>query len=868
MDIDREMPKRYVGSFIAVLASLFAFVTRVQPIEQFIENAPQFGTQTAWYQFRSTLYTVHNWPQTLQFDPWSGYPTGTTLGTFGTIYDQLLATISLIIGLGSPSETTVAYVVLLAPPVLGALTVFTAYFTAKEIGGKPAGAFASIAVAIMPGAWFLNSITGTSGKETIVTFTLILATYYLIKTFKRLQESTLTIPRLLQGDITNEQDFLLSCAKASLSVAVFVLTTPKGSLLIGIIGVFLFISTSIQRARVGTIHQPLIIATVLVGLVSAIASGVVVDTSTFTFAEFSLLQVFLSLGLVQLGLFSYVFDEMLNDYTAPLPVVFPALLSVIVAGSIVGTVFVSEQLFNEVTGGILSVFGLWFVGGSTANTVLQTIISAYGAIFVFGLIGVTVALYTYYTEDSLEHLFLSVLFLLLLSTSITTSEFYGQFAPILGVAVGLGVYRLISFIDVPDSFPDLQAYQYLSVLLMILVVLPSIFVPVSGSVLASPSTYYDSSEQDGWASSMEWLENDTPQPELEYYGTYKESSFIYPEDSYGVVTIPSKSNLITVDGGRIAVSNSMRVNENFTSQFLLAQSEAQATQLTQQQGTNVQYVVVSRSMVLPNQGFADIVQTHPQQNVGQYYFPLYSSSGEFVGHVRSQAYYNSMAVQLYAFHGSAVGSQPVVVDWDVQETQQGQIAVTPPEESGTLLRFDSLAQARQYAEEDGTAQVGGVANNPPQSLSALQNYRLVHASSETVEGTDNIGKTKIFERVPGATVRGSAPANSTVQAVVELETQNGRTFEYIQVASVGPNGDFTMTLPYSTRGYDKFGPKSGYSNVTTRAVSSYEFTAYYSTNGTQMSASTTAEIPESAVIGETSEPIIVSIEESSDDSSE
>jgi dolichyl-diphosphooligosaccharide--protein glycosyltransferase len=82
---------------------------------------------------------------------------------------------------------------------------------------------------------------------------------------------------------------------------------------------------------------------------------------------------------------------------------------------------------------------------------------------------------------------------------------------------------------------------------------------------------------------------------------------------------------------------------------------------------------------------------------------------------------------------------------------------------------------------------------------------------------------KTFERVPGARIEGSgAPPNTEVTAQVELRAPAGNyTFTYRQYAQSNDDGEFTMVLPYSTTGYDDYGPENGYTNVSVRATGPY-----------------------------------------------
>jgi dolichyl-diphosphooligosaccharide--protein glycosyltransferase len=227
-----------------------------------------------------------------------------------------------------------------------------------------------------------------------------------------------------------------------------------------------------------------------------------------------------------------------------------------------------------------------------------------------------------------------------------------------------------------------------------------------------------------------------------------------------------------------------------------------------------------------------------------------------------------MRTRLYGFHGSAadprVNGQVLVVDWNPDGVDYGQ-GTLPGPSNQTIRYFDTMDAAEEFVRNDGSAQVGGVQGVPTEPVPALEHYRLVHASEET---NRQVGPwVKTFERVNGATVEGTGPANATVTASVELRipTQNGtryETFTYSQHAETDDQGRFTMTLPYSSTGYDEFGPDNGHTNVSVRATGPYEFRNVQSAgNGTQVVTNTTADVTEAQVLGEDDSVVEVSLDQ-------
>ena len=99
-------------------------------------------------------------------------------------------------------------------------------------------------------------------------------------------------------------------------------------------------------------------------------------------------------------------------------------------------------------------------------------------------------------------------------------------------------------------------------------------------------------------------------------------------------------------------------------------------------------------------------------------------------------------------------------------------------------------------------------------LEALQHYRLVHESENTITNSQKF--VKIFEHVPGAVIIGNAPAGTKVVAAVPIITNQNRAFLYQQSNISDAEGRFTLVLPYSTEG-----PIAGGTNFDTKPMSSY-----------------------------------------------
>ena len=92
----------HIIGLVGIVVAMFAM--RIQTYSNFIRDGEVFFSgNDDWYHFREVVYIIAHWPTPIPFDQWTGFPTGKWVGMIGTLYDQLIATIGIVIGRGLPS---------------------------------------------------------------------------------------------------------------------------------------------------------------------------------------------------------------------------------------------------------------------------------------------------------------------------------------------------------------------------------------------------------------------------------------------------------------------------------------------------------------------------------------------------------------------------------------------------------------------------------------------------------------------------------------------------------------------------------------------------------------------------------------------
>jgi dolichyl-diphosphooligosaccharide--protein glycosyltransferase len=491
------------------------------------------------------------------------------------------------------------------------------------------------------------------------------------------------------------------------------------------------------------------------------------------------------------------------------------------------------------------------------------------------------------------------------SAAFTQTRFNYYLAIAVAVFNALFVAWVVEYLDLQgaietatESAREIEGWQVIvGVTVLFLIIGPFVFPTVAawdsgGNNGPSPSAPI-------WENSLEWMNDETPQPgtlggadnAMDPDGTYSvpdDGNFDYPDGAYGVQSWWDYGHWITVHGERIPNANPFQQNAGNAARYLLAPNETAANEVlneTMDEGDQTRYVMVDHKMVTFGSKFGAPTVFNDRVNRGDFRttYPV-TRNNRVITRIfaAKQPYYESQMVRLYAYHGSAADPAPVVVEPQSQTaTYQGRRVRA---DAASVTTFRTLSAARRYVENNPRAQLGGLGMNPTERVSALEHYRLVHSNSvNALRGRTQLRRNnvriargtnaslnrlfrttpswvKTFEKVPGATVEGSgAPAGAEISTTVQVNNPAAdRNFTYTQYATADESGNFKMTLPYSTTGYDNFGPENGYTNVSVRAVSDYRFRT---TSDTGSLYTDSATVTEAQVVGVDDDSVRVQLTE-------
>jgi len=883
---------------IPTLVALVAFMlyTRVREWESFVVGETvYFSGNDPWYHYRMVSYTVQHWPETSPFDPWTYFPFGTHSSQFGTVFDQLMATAALVVGLGNPSDHTIRMVVLFAPAVLGTLAAVPVYYLGKRAAGRFAGVVAVGILATFASTFVARSTVGFTDHHVAEVFFQSIAVLGTMVAVSAAQKEKPVWELLQEREIGAIRRPVGWAVVAGTATALYVWTWPPGVFLIGILGFYYLIELSSLQVH-GESPEPVAIVGAVSMLTTAVLTLAVVEEVDIGATSYSVLQPGLALGVAAGCVFMAWLarewdDRGIPDYQYPVTVV--GILAVLAGLLAVG----SPGTFDFLVDQLLRVVGLGV--SDRAATIGEAQPLPFGDLYgryrfthFIALAGVGyVALRQFVSKARSDLVLLVVWTVFMLLATLTQRRFDYYFGITVAVMVGYTVATLADFGNLFESVEDIETYQVVSILAIVLVVFTPLVVTGQGILALQVSAGGPGEDPQAWNESLSWMEDNTPREGnlggagngMDLYGTFKATDdYEYEAGFYGVLSWWDYGHWITTMGQRIPTANPFQQGADQAANFLLSGSESEANDvldgLSDGEGTETRYVMADWKMVTTQRQFATGGQ--PYRINGKYFAPFQFYPGEIsqseyyspvlyqVGQNQNafrqfqrhkQPYYESTVVRLYKFHGSSVEAQPLVLDWELQTRGSGAQTQQIPVSQG-VRTFPNMSAARQFVREDGSAQVGGVGRYPEERVPAMEHYRLVGTSDRTPVGTtdytlanrkvsvgalrqlfmnqttrepnqavfDALNPTepnwvKVFERVPGGTIEGEGPANVTVEARVRMEVPaSNTTFTYTQQAQTDADGEFTMTVPYSTTGYDEFGPEEGYTNPEVRAVSPYQ----------------------------------------------
>ena len=495
-----ETLKRWYQVPVLAGVMVFMFWTRYQNHDAFTRGGDGFWLQAvdSWYHWRATNWMVDNVPWTLSFDAWTGFPNGTAPGQFGTLFDQIVVAVSIVLGLGNPGESDVLLAALVTVPALAALVAVPVYYLGKRLGTRIGGVAGAATLALFAGEFFRRSTAGQFQHHAAEALFMAIAVLAVVVALTVAERERPVWELVRRGDWDALRRPTLYSALAGLAVTLYLWVWPPGVVLVGILGVYFVLQLSLDQVR-GRSPDHLAFVGVVSMLVVAAGTALRIGQPGFSATGLNFFQPTFAL-LVAGGCVFMAGLARLWDGRALPRWSYPAAVGLSILGALGALTVVLPGVFETLSnnlGGRIVPFGR----SESALTVEEVgapdsffssfVQEEYGWAFYTGLVALPILAVQSVLKpnERAKYLFVLVWALVLISMGMTQVRFNYYLAVGVAVLNAHLVGFLAAGIELPSSTEEsdesgstVQVFQ----VVLILVVAMLVFVPLFPTV-ASPS---------------------------------------------------------------------------------------------------------------------------------------------------------------------------------------------------------------------------------------------------------------------------------------------------------------------------------------------------------------------------------------------
>jgi dolichyl-diphosphooligosaccharide--protein glycosyltransferase len=837
IDMLKNRQTQFVILAVAILA-IFSLWIRLLPMFTMgnTDILSMVASDDPLYNLRQTEQILSNFPNYAWYDPMTFFPVGSHI-YWGSLFPTIVAIACLVTGAVTRPEIIATGLVI--PPIMAMVMVPVMYYIGKTCGDWKTGLFSAFFITVVSGQYFFRSFYGYMDHHMAeVLFSSIFCMCYMYALYSAKDA------KIVLTDIKSYKNLIFLSVLTGIAYIFGLIVMPTMILFAMIVVFFTAIQSVIDGLRERTSEYLVVINTAvfLTAIVGAFlygfkAPGIGLDTYTIGHVYAYLLVIGITIAL-------YVIPKYIGKGN------YLISLAVMVGGVITFIVFLAvlvPSLYQLFVISLFSFFGQQAITNTVQEAMGWTAPQAWSA-FNYGLIlmigGVLVMVYRNIKDEHPYYIFGLVWALIVFYSTWQHIRYeYYLAVPLsllsavcISYILDLGIPGLKKFsqklakTETPaqpiqkstgkpkdkrarklsrqtQSAPKTAYDQIISVLVILIIVISSLFAYLSVSQNYANAAATGFRMNPDWRETMDWLYNNTPDPGVNYTQIYDADTFQYPQQAYGVMSWWDYGHLITYIAKRIPNANPFQqgvVGMNGSANFFIAPSEAAGNQVLDTAGTR--YVVTDIEMstgkfwamatwynaTLGGAPYQGVMLTPNQQDINGGYAQV---------QVNTEAYYSTMISRLHNFDGSLIDPQKVYYVEYVDPAASGVslpvITSAMPVNASEIRQ--KISDYNQHAIPGHHATVlSPIIVEPTGKFPALQHYRLVHESPNNVF-TNNLADVKYvktFEYVKGAHIKGEGLIG------INLVTNTGRNFTYLQESV---NGEFIV--PYSTIG-NPYGVKS------------------------------------------------------------
>lgn len=850
----RWLHKLWELPFIASLGAFMLWV-RLLPYNALVGSGRSFFIGTdPFYHYREVLGITRAFPFVPRWDPWTFYPNGTSTGQFGSLYDWVCAAFIVATQGRGASEAYVQLVLGVYPAILGCLIVIPFYFLAKKLVGTPGAIVGAITIALLPGEFLIRSIAGYSDHHVAEALTCLIGILGVYVAATR-------------GHASGENFFTKRGAwpwtiLGGLALALNFYVWQPAILFLAILTLWLTVVILLEDGKGGDARGYAFGGALAFAVTGLLMLPVVETTTLGEFNTYGILHPIASFAAA-IWLVGVHFAARATRARGLSPWVVPG---VVVGAGIVGylaIVLFLSNLYSSVLWGLSWVTGFgvqrttftiaearqaqFFCQGDTQEfSCLATDFGATAPIAVFILIAVAVWVFIKRRPADILLLIWSFMIFQATRTQIRFSYYLALNIALLiawlaaRVAEATGLEAALSGREVDKQAPtrgvkgrktrvaeksasEARAWQFAAVAAVFVIVLP-------GNVLATDSqrpawTSANIRGADGdlqmWMLGLDWMRNNTPDAGVDLGLVAQKPAegelYDYPPQTYGVLTWWDYGHWIQTIAQRPPVANPFQQAAPFAAKYFTERNpDVAETLLDDWVGGKgpVRYVMIDDAIAAGKWG-AITVWAHSQNaSRAQWAGGQYIMTKTFQGPdgpkelpTYGPEYRESMMGRLYdddangLSHYRLVWEYPAPIVFGNVATDDGRLSCL---HEGIDQSCSNSVDPNEVAAEPHVNYIRG------------RNGGLVYDAFIA-------SPLKIFERVEGARLVGTATPGARVQAAVQLTVDNGfnrgypdgsGSFVHTVTTTAGPDGKFEIVFPYATTG--DLGAQNGGTNTIVR----------------------------------------------------
>lgn len=769
-------------------------------------NFVNFASDDAVYHMRIVHNTLGHFPWRVFFDPFTYFPYGSQVH-FGPFFTFIIAGSAWVLGFGHPSVELVNIVGAYLPPILGALCLIPTYFIAKKLFGKNAAFLAALVLTFLPGAFFQRSTLGFADHHVAETLFSSLSFMFVFYAFDARETER------------GSGKFWLYSLLAGFFFGIYLLSWPAALMFAGILFIFLLVMFISDTWRRRSTNYLLVLATGFYLPAMLMVLPYALMNPRLQLGYYSWTQPLVLLLLFAAILFCFLLANLSKTRRWHY-----ILFSLLTSASVFGlTRWLFPEFARIISGGIQMLFtpklGMYTVSEVwpaiidpvTESFTLHTLwLSLFWAL-PCSLVAIPMFCDKALREGLPKDFLLAIWSILILFATAAQQRFAYYFAINAALLAAYVFNILFNCISEGSAlgFIKNSKMRPCSQFILLGVLALAIIYPIFRQDVFSCAPRITKE----WYEALIWLKTNTPDPQgskIQKDFNYKNgfypiprqlgNKYSYPSSAYGVVIWWDHGHQLTYIAERIPNANPFQEgiieekNPNIgVAPFFTALDESTAVQNLDAMGSR--YIVVDNDTVSRQYYAMRIWETNRTGDLGEEnrtvqgdksvleaLTKLHRSKGLELP-MDKDVVRNSMLDRLYYQDGNSFShlrlvyesTGDYVLNAKYLDPKTGQINHNYRLTNGNyayLAEISKRAQKLTWLDEK-------------------QKNALIYDAKEPVHWI------KIFEKVPGAKITGSAPENTEVSLSLVLLTNSGRVFIYKQ-KNKARSGQYEFTVPYAT----------------------------------------------------------------------